>query len=740
MFFDKIYGQSHQGFAAMMTRSESGRLDSERFFEWPVKSESFERIVRMRKDEDVYYSVALFSGKKRTQMDERAVTKIVWADADICEPDKFRAQPSIVVQTSPAHSDTESCGPRERTGKPCNGHFHVMWELDRFYPAQEVQDIARKISYAHKDEGCDLGWTMTKILRVPGTVNTKFEPPYVIPPPEYSNDLYSLEYLAELYGDIDDTSPTSSYMSDMPELLDVGSLEHFVEQAGATSLYLETPKPGQSWSERSYRLQLDLFRHGLTPQEVFTLVENAACNKYNPMFAGSLTQTGETIPNRADPHGTLWREVQKVHAEFKTEVIPTRGISTTPDVSLLSEEEYALVRDNPTILDRFSDWVFSRHPDVDKKYPRAMAWMALSCAYGNLTYVDSLYGKMFPNLWIMIGGQSTVGHKSAAKRRMLEVVHALEEQSLAQIDIGSDATAERLTSVLGERDKEVSLLHTDEINGFFRETMTKNYRSGTLERYTELYDGYVPVVLRATEGTGNTSRAQTVFNLAGVGIYNHIVRTLTRENFESGFLLRALWVIGEDKDYEQGDADFANNKDDIDYGDPMFLSIVKELVRGQSRYDMEDPLPLRLSDEALDRLNKWTHGLKKYCISKGDEVLMAGIDRLRDSVVKSAALLSYHNESEEIELFEMLVALAQGEEWFNDLDRILSDVSATSFGRVLDEIERYISLGSGRQRSEGMIYKKFGFKPYEFRDAMEALTAQGRARRIPRELKWEILE
>lgn len=742
MFFDKIYGSGHVGQVCMMTRSESGQLDSERFFEWPAHKENFHRIAAMRHDEDVYYSVSMFSGKKRTQNDTGAKTKIVWADADVCPPHRFRLEPSVIVQTSPAHKDDEPCGPRDKTGAKCNGHFHTMWELDDYYPADEVQDVARKLAYAHKDDGCDLGWTMTKILRVPGTSNTKFDPAYEIPEPTYSGKVYTLAELSDIYSDIEDVGPRARATTGVPELIDTSTLEHYVEKAGLTELYLESPKDGESWSERAYRFQMDLFRFGLSVEEVFTLAENAACNKYNPMFAGSTTQTGVVIPKRSDPLGVLWREVQKVQAEYQSEiVIPQLAEDATKiELTLLSADEKALVADNRTFIDEYSDWVMSRHPDVDPKYPRSTAWMLLSCAYGNLCFVDSLYGKMFPNIWVMIGGQSTVGHKSASKNRMLQVVHALEEQNLNKIDIGSDSTAEQLTSVLGTRDKEVSLLHTDEINGFFREAMTKKYRSGTLERYTELYDGRVPVVLRASENSGNKNRASTVFNFMGVGIYRHIVRNLTRENFESGFMIRALWTVGEDKVYRRGDSDFANNPDKPNYGDPEFFKIVQKLVVNQSRYDMENPQPLRIEAEALERLNMWTHSLKTYCIEVGDEVLGAGVDRLRDSVVKCAALLSYHNKQDSIELFELLVAMSQGEEWFRDLAHILGDVSSSSFGRLLDDVEQYISAGSRGQRTDAMIYKKFGFKPAEFKEATGALTAQGRIRRVAKEGKWEVLE
>ena len=742
-FLQTVYGTQQTGFAGMMTRSESGRLDSERFFSWPAKRENFERIVDMRHDEDVYYSVALFSDKRRTQSDESATTKIVWADADVCEPDKFFLEPSIIVQTSPAHAPEEPCGPRDATGAPCNGHYHLLWVLDHHYPADAVQNVSRKLAYAHRDQGCDLGWTMTKILRVPGTSNTKFEPPYKLPPPTYTGRIYTLREIEDAYADVDDLAPGAVEYTDMPELLDVSGLEQYVTLAGLEDIYITPPPPGTSWSERAFRLQMDLFRFGLSEQEVFTLAENAACNKYNPLYAGQLTQQGVEIPRRHDPHGVLWREVQKVAAEYKNEQSnPFAEREKAPELrGLLTPQEEDFLADNPTVIDKYVNWVKSRHPDADEAYLAPSAWMVLSNAYGNLCFFDAQYGKVFPNLWIITAGPSSVGHKSAVKNRMLQLTHAIEDQNLTQIDIGSDATAETLVSALGARDKEVSLLHIEEIAGFFKETMTKNYRSGTQERYTELYDGRVPVVLRATEGLGNKQRAMTVFNLYGVGVDKNITKVLTRENFGSGFMIRAMWSLGEMKPYVRGDKDIANNPDiSPDYGDPEFHALVRDIVHAQSRADKDKPLHLRMDDDALERINDWTHEVNLHALSMQDDVLQSGVERLRDSVVRCATLLSYHNGLTSIGLFETLVAIKQGDAWFRDLQKILGEVSSTGFGRTCDEVEQFIALGTNKQRTDATIYKRFGFRPFEFKDVTDTLRAQGRIRRVAKQGKWEALD
>src|SRR5690625_2253908 len=70
--------------------------------------------------------------------------------------------------------------------------------------------------------------------------------------------------------------------------------------------------------------------------------------------------------------------------------------------------------------------------------------------------------------------------------------------------------------------------------------------SGAIERLTELYDGKVQVSIRANKDAGNKRRANTVFNMMGLGIFKHLSEVLTVSNFESGFLTRFVWCVVEE--------------------------------------------------------------------------------------------------------------------------------------------------------------------------------------------------
>ncbi len=737
-FFDTIYGGG-QGYISISGRNAEGELNVERWIKWPDSKSFVDRYVNVRQDEDVYYSVSMFSNERRVQTDDLAETKLVWADADICPPEKFRLPPSIIVQTSPAHGPNDVCTPRDRSGKPCEGHYHVLWLLDRFYPAREAQEASRKIAVAHSGDGCDRGWSMTKILRVPGTTNTKYVPPYTIPDADYTDHVYSLEEVLGAYSDITDKQ-VLTFDGPVPEIIsedDLGysKLEDYVNRAGITDLYLMKPQEGQSWSERAYRMQMELFRFGLDPEEVFAISWNAACNKYHPRAAGEKTQSGVTIPLRENGPEVLWTEVRKAEAEYQLEVTPTQQEAVVrvaeKELELLTPDERALVADNPTVIDDYVNWALSRSPDHAPTYSYSLGYMLLSTAYADRVRTVLLWDEPRPNLWLFVLGDSTRTHKSAAKNLFLRFVHALEDQEMEELDIGSDATAEALLKVLSERNGQVSLLHTDEINGFFRENMTKNYRAGTLETYTKLYDGHVDRVLRASKDSGNERRAETAFNLLGVGIFDQTAEALTRDQFASGFLTRGLWSIAESRAYQPGDSDLVNGTTDLDtvsYADLEFNRILGEIIRVRSKYDPEKPLRLTFSHDALARINHFTDSLHRYAQSVHDRILDAGIDRLRDSVMKAATLLSYHNGNKRIELFETLVAIRQGELWFNDFKRMLNAVSTSAFGAKCDEMEMFISTGPNHSRTEAAVLKRFQYKLRDYGEIRDVLVRQGRVR------------
>ena len=719
-FLDLIYAGS-EGYIDIVTRSEEGELDSERWFSWPSERSFVTKYCETRADEDVYCSVSVFSTEHRIKDDPDAITHTVYADADTCVPGNFRLPPSIAVQTS-------------------SGHWHCWWILDEAVPAREAAEASHRVAKAHLAQGCDKsGWIQSKLLRVPNTSNTKRGTPEPVEA-TYSGEVYTLDTINAVYADIN-IAPEVILDAEQPMLVSKATrikLEQQLDAAGLSDLYLQRPKDGQSWSERLFKLELELFRLGMTPQEVFSLARESACNKYAPENAGQRTQQGDVIPKRGDPDGVLWRDVQKAHVEYlTTSVIAVEEMVApheTKRAEFLSVDERRYCIDNPTFIDQYVNWVASR-TDSAETYQRSLAWMLLSCVFGGRGTLPLSWENTELNLWVLILGDTTGPRKTTAKNLFMRVLHNYESQSGMLVDIGSETTAEGLVLELGKRDGMVSVLHRDEIQGFFSEMLTKNYRVGTLETLTALYDGQVPVVLRATKDSGNKNRARTIFNFVGVGVRKRTAAVLTKDYFESGFLARMLWSVADPKPRRKGSEDLQLNEPDVTTNryDGGLDDIVTDLIARVQEWPPEEPVEIWWDKAALNRYNRWAEEAMQIAERYGDgDIIVPAYQRMKMSIAKAATLLAMYEQSHVVTLPHFLAALQQAEFWFNDMVRMASAVSSSEFERRLDDVESAISGGKERSALEASVRRKFArLRPREIDEVFAALKAQGRIRTRP---------
>lgn len=728
-FFDSLYG-TDTGYAILVTWGDDDTPSSVRAFEWPKDRSFMFKYATVREDEDLYASTSLSSTEERSG-DTATTTRAVYADGDTCPPEALRVPPSLEVMSSP-------------------GHWQYWWFLDESVPTQDASDASRRISYAHREQGMDLGYAKAKLLRVPGSTNNKYDEPFTVTG-IWSDIVYTLDTVNAAYYDID-IAPQVITNGDVPtpvspsELL---TLEERLDVAGLTSLYVERPTEGQSWSERTFKLELELFRLGFTAQEVFSVVRESSANKYNPENAGGFTQSGVKIPKRNDPDGVLWREIQKAQAEYEDtkeiQVEPTTAVKTFTRPSFLSTDERKYVIENPSFIDDYTNWVAKR-TDAAETYQRSLAWLLLSTIYGGRGFLRLRFMRVELNLWLLLLGDTTRTRKSTSKSFYLRAVRMYENQTGEILDIGSEATPEGLVKILGQRDGLVSVLHKDEVVGMFRDFLLKNYMSGAVETMTELYDSHVPVVIRSTKDAGNANRAKTIFNFLGVGIRKATAEVLTKSHFESGFLARMLWSVADPLPRKPGsmDLEFADEVTDAEKAefDSEIRQVMAPFLKTVRKFSLDNPTEIRMDPAAHTRFNKWAEQGVQLAEGFGDDgVLVPSYERMMISVLKGCALLAMHDGEDTITLKHVLPALAQAELWFNDMARMATEVSSSEFERRCNDIEGFIASGESKLRLDSATRKRFArYKPNEYDEILRALQAQGRVRRSPGNGQaWEAL-
>jgi hypothetical protein len=496
-----------------------------------------------------------------------------------------------------------------------------------------------------------------------------------------------------------------------------------------------------------WKLQLDLFRAGLTKEEVFVIARKAKCNKYGEESIGQVTQTGLPIPRRSDPDGVLWKEILKASQVYTSDVStdlvvvsePVREPDTRGGFVFLTDAEREWVNANPNFIDEFTEWVGTRSPQSSEVYRRSLAYMLLSCVYGPKALIKFQFAKVFLNLWVFLLGETTATKKTTVVRLMFEVLKEWEEIIGDQIYVGDDFTAEGLNKALAERSGKVSLLRRDEVDGLFRELLTKNYLSGTAETMTSLYDGEIRVSLRATTGAGQTSRSETIFNFLGYGTDRGVSEVLTVKQFHTGFMIRPVWAVAEappwqaENEYlviaddEEGEANNPNQTD------PQVIKFCQKFVRSTRAIEkFGRPARMKITPEAQTRLNEWQKTSHEVIDGKrNQEYIDPSRQRLAISMMKSAALLAVHDGTNTINIGHVLHVIAQSELWFRDMIQTIDSVAASEFEGKVNAVESYVASSADGRVQLPKVYNRFaGYTVGQVDEFIKSLEQQARIKRV----------
>lgn len=711
-FLETIYGGG-AGYATLVTKDGRGVPTVQKFYSYPDEIDEMLAYVDAHKGEDVYYSPILYYEERRIRENAKTVS-VIYSDADTCNPSNFRIQPSISVETS-------------------KDRWHCYWVLDGEQDPQRVALIAKQIAYAHRDQGCDVsGWNPTKLLRVPGTSNLKYSESQPVVG-STNGTIFKIEEIEEAYKDITVDKVLDLSDAPMPEVIPavMPVLAKISNNAELLSLYLDEPMPHQDLSKMLWKLELDAFRAGLTADEVFVLAKHAKCNKYHR----------PDRPKRFDADGDLWREVQRAQNMFRDSnvVVTIEPIESEEDtqkpINFLSDSEREVVKSAKTFIDDYAAWA-GKKTDGAVEYQQASAFTVMSAAFSDIGCAAPKYGRMGLNLWFMLLGETTRSRKSTSRSLMLRMLTAYEKFVGYQIDIGSNATGEALVKHLSGRDKMTSLFHRDEVQGLFKEFVTKTYMAAAADQYTELYDGRVPVMLRSTGAQNGakaiqTERAETNFIMYLMGITSKVAEILTIDYFRSGFLARFIYVVAdapertrESEDLDQADEYETNVRDEE--MERLVRSLYDSALWWQKKGGVF-PRPIFMEEDALARFNtfKWemgdyTHG------HPNEESIEPSRQRLALSAWKIAVLLAMHDRSEKVQLKHILISIHYCESWFKNLIRMAGAISASEWQREVDNLEAVILSKGGRMRYEE-AYKKFSNKrKREFDEMVEALRSQAR--------------
>ena len=711
-FLEQVWGdlQGYVDIALMV----NGEVKNHKFFNWPDQKADLYQYVEKHKDEDVYFTPCLFSSPNR----RRAIAKyaqVVYGDADLFPVEDLLVEPSITVHTS-------------------DGKTHVYWLIEGLEDASLAESLAHSVSEAHPKAktGYDNGWSCTKLLRVPGTVNLKYsdKEPYVVHA-EYTGELYTLEEFTEHYPEVESHKVVHE---DFPETLPkYADVLNSISMSTRLDSFLSTNKftKGSAGSEALYGLYTELFRLGATNAMTFVVAKQSALNKWDR-------------DGHADADERLWEDILRARAkdgvfiegddeeEDEDTIITVAPRAKSKGYDFLTESEKAKL--GRTFVDEYLAWAKAK-TDAAEKYHIAGAFTVLSTVFSDFGHAVPHWGETPLNLWFMVLGSTTLSRKSTSKALMLKCIEAMEDEKY-HYDLGSKFTAEGLDEALRQNANRSALLHRDEIQGFMKEIDSKAYLAGIKGELTEIYDGKVTGKLRASGEKNDKVRrgARVALNLFTMGIRDQLADYLTLEDFQSGFLTRFVYVSA-DALQRSAATDYIGQMDSTERttGDPAFNAMIERLKEARDAWEAwNDPtertIAVPMNDAAHNRYNKFvTEALDAAQAQSKATILEASASRLNTSVLKAATVLAMADSCDEVELRHMLAAINYCGQWFEDMVAMTDRISESGWKRDLDKLATML-VERGGTVSWKAAYRAFSseLKPREFLDRVQALEESGR--------------
>lgn len=509
-FLQWILGDT-EGYIAIGTRVARSGDWVETIFEYPSDLESVaNHIQQYELTSDLYFCPTVLVEPKRVKANIKT-SQVIWADLDDCTPDLMRIEPTVVLETSPKR-------------------YQAFWMLKAPAHALDVENINKRIAYAHADEGADRsGWDLTQYLRIPLTKNHKRLPEI--------NDI-KMSAKVELKYDLSDFEAYPQVEG--AEVLEVPFPKTLPDKTGTEILesvktsvhpkvwsFFETV-PEKDWSKNLWQLELMLFNIEMTMEEVFIVCRDAACNKY------ARDRNSQVL---------LWKEVVRAHTHANnqtlliSEAAEDSEVFHIPDTDILSASERERADKYRTIIDDYIDWARSVG-DAAPQYHVAGGFVILSCLLSGSVKLPTSYGMVLPNLWFMILADTTLTRKTTAMDMAMDIVTEIDSDAI----MATDGSIEGLMGSIALRPNRPSVFLRDEFSGLLEMITKRDYYAGMLETFTKLYDGKMQKRVLRKEII--EIRDPVLIFFAG-GIKERIYQLLSFDHINSGFIPRFCFITAE---------------------------------------------------------------------------------------------------------------------------------------------------------------------------------------------------
>lgn len=675
----------------------------EKFFVWPEQREGLGPYLdKMVKGNNVWFGINLFRQPKRKR-DFALPTRLVWADLDTCDPGDVTPPPQCRLKTS-------------------FKNFQGIWRLDQLIDPELAQSYSKRIAYAYADKGADkTGWDIEQLLRVPYTYNYKYDDGATQVPEVQL--LSSFEQLLPVAVFEQFTPPTPEEQvvegDPLPNIMDLPDVPttiqaHLPELRKTAFSDLFGSEPASDWSAAMWHLINVCLESGMNKEQTFAVALQAKCNKYD---------------RDKRPISYLWREITKADIKQKNLILLLDDVKPLRMPTLVKGDP------PPSVIDQYKDWA-AEATDAVVEYHELACTMLLSSILSSGLYLNTNFGKIIPNLWGLILGDSTLTRKTTAMKMAMEFVADIDRE----IVIATDGSVEGILTALAARPGQVSVFFKDEVSGFIDSINRKDYLAGMPETLTQLYD--VPPFLTRRLRKETITITDPVFIFFGGGIRDKMYGLLNDEYILSGFLPRFL-IVG-------GDANLAT----IRPTGPLTANLDAKRKKLQTRFSdlhttynqetlIEIPdagtsfkVPTQteviLTDEAWEYFQKTEMRLTKEAAeSAASMVAQPTFGRLAWSSLKMGMLLSAARQEPKngkitTDADDLKAAAWYVQKWGHHTVDLIQNVGRTANQRLVSRIYAHVRRRPGCTRSELSRYYHLSRKELDV--VLETLLDRGQIR------------
>lgn len=694
-FFEYIFGNS-VGWLEIATKAYNSATFEQTYFRWPHQAQEMLAFVESRvAGYNIWFCTSLLSVPKRNKGNITECT-CLWSDLDACSPDHLEdPKPNIVIQSSV-------------------GRYQAIWTLDKPVTPGLAEEYSRRIAYKYAEFGADIGcWNLGRLLRVPFTHNYKYG--------ERKVELVTcinLPYPVKLFETLPEAAGAKlNVKMPMPPLKDLKESEILIEQYHLLlpdyfkGLHYDTPDDDADWSMLFWKELRLCFEAGMTVEEVFAIVLDSACNKF--------------IRDDRPPQYT-WNDVTRAYATHVQNAVNNIGDGWTLP-SLVSQEE---IPKNPTFVEDYVGWATAQ-TDAPAVYHQLSACIILSALLAKTVRIPTSMGTIRPNLWGMILADTTLTRKTTA----MDMACDLLEEVLQDVVVATDGSVEGLLSALSMRNGEPSMFKRDEFTGLMEQMVRKDYMSGMLEMFTQLYDGKnIKRVLK--KETINVSHP--LFLMFTGGIKEKMQHVLNHEHIASGFIPRFI-VVSAESDISKI-RPLGRRQDSAVQGRNALLKtlrILKERYYDDIALKTEAGTTLmtapevnaELTDDAWILYNKLEHMLVEAGIrAELKEYMTPVLDRMAKSLLKLACILAAIRQIPEhskiiVTVEDINRSAGMIQEWANHTVELVASVGMSATEKTLQRCLEYIRRNEGCMRSD--LMRSFRLSAMEMEATQKTLEMRG---------------